>query len=570
MKTKRTIPLLPILSLVCFHITGQTTFYGPTSYLEPSDVPVGFYANGSASFIEDFEDMSLDGGISASSGAILQTGPSPDLMADGVDIDDGAIDGSGTNGSNHFTFSGSVGITYTFDQLKTEAGLVWTDGTSSTAQWTFEAFGAGMVSLGTYGPFQVGDTNNNGQTAEDRFFGVTNPNGIIAIKISQVSGPTGGLEVDHIQYGDNVTTGGGQTTFYGPSAYSQPSDVPVGFYASGSASFIEDFEDMSLDGGISASSGAVLQTGPSPNANADGVDIDDGVIDGSGNNGSNHFTASGATGITYTFNQLRPEAGLVWTDGSPGTQWTFEAFGAGMVSLGTHGPFPLGDTNNNGQTAEDRFFGVTDPNGIIAIKIYQVNGPMGGLEVDHIQYGGSQPLPVELVKFDAHLKNEQVYLNWNTASEINSMGFEIEKSKDGRAWKLIGFMNGNGTTNEAHEYEYRDSNPFLGINYYRLKQIDFDEAYEYSRVVAIKYHDPEKVIQVFPNPFSGSQLNFHLTSKVQSVYLFDLRGQLIRQQAVNQYVYGNYEWLLPNLPAGVYWLMVNAEGEYWAERVVKK
>ncbi len=78
------------------------------------------------------------------------------------------------------------------------------------------------------------------------------------------------------------------------------------------------------------------------------------------------------------------------------------------------------------------------------------------------------------------------------------------------------------------------------------------------------------IIQVFPNPFSGNQLHLHLTSKVQSVRLFDVRGQLIRQQAVNQYVDGNYEWLLPNLPAGVYWLMVNAEGRYWAKKIVKK
>ena len=121
-------------------------------------------------------------------------------LTDSVDADDGAIDGSGTNGHSFFSGSGPGGITFTFDAvalggLPTQAGIVWTDGAGTTL---FEAFGPGGVPLGQIGPVAIADASNFGETAEDRFFGVTNPGGISSIRISNSSG---GIEVDHLQYG---------------------------------------------------------------------------------------------------------------------------------------------------------------------------------------------------------------------------------------------------------------------------------------------------------------------------------------------------------------------------------
>ena len=121
-------------------------------------------------------------------------------MTDSVDADDGSIDGSGTNGHSFFSGSGSTGITFTFDatvlgSLPTQVGILWTDGSGTTL---FEAFGPGGVPLGQIGPVAIADGSFVGETAEDRFFGVTNPGGISAIRISNTSG---GIEVDHLQYG---------------------------------------------------------------------------------------------------------------------------------------------------------------------------------------------------------------------------------------------------------------------------------------------------------------------------------------------------------------------------------
>jgi hypothetical protein len=85
-------------------------------------------------------------------------------------------------------------------------------------------------------------------------------------------------------------------------------------------------------------------------------------------------------GLTFTFPSAVAAAGIVFTDG--GGYGTFEAFGPGMVSLGAIGPVALGGAGS-GVTYDDRYFGVQDPDGIIAIKL-SMDG--GGLEVDHLQF----------------------------------------------------------------------------------------------------------------------------------------------------------------------------------------
>jgi hypothetical protein len=178
---------------------GSPTFLGPTPYLSKADSPFVADINAAHVYLEDFECGVLRvPGVTPSDGSVIPPGFAG--LIDSVDADDGAIDGSGLNGHSFFTGSGATGITFTFSQaalgaFPTEVGIVWTDG-GGTA--TFEAFDSLGASLGVIGPVAIGDASNAGETAEDRFFGVTFPGGISAIKISNTAG---GLEVDHLQYG---------------------------------------------------------------------------------------------------------------------------------------------------------------------------------------------------------------------------------------------------------------------------------------------------------------------------------------------------------------------------------
>jgi hypothetical protein len=126
-------------------------------------------------------------------------------------------------------------------------------------------------------------------------------------------------------------------------------------------------------------------------------------------------------------------------------------------------------------------------------------------------YGLTSSLPVELLSFKGNLVDNQIILDWITASELNNLGFEIQKSNEGREWRIIDFVEGQGTSAIINEYRYNDLSPLSGINYYRLKQIDFDGAFEYSDVIAIEYANSEKNIQIFPNP-SNKLINIQINN----------------------------------------------------------
>lgn len=190
---------------------AAATFYGPTPYLSFADSP--FKALVLKQFyVETFEDGTLNTpGVNISNNqpggsALGVIGPGP--TEDSVDADDGAIDGLGRSGHSYASLTnqgyGSFGLTVTFSAaalggLPTYAGLVWTDG-SQTAPTLFEAFDAAGNSLGTIGPIKIGDDSFAGTTAEDRFFGVSDPNGISKITIRD-PGSINNLEIDHLQYG---------------------------------------------------------------------------------------------------------------------------------------------------------------------------------------------------------------------------------------------------------------------------------------------------------------------------------------------------------------------------------
>jgi len=174
-------------------------------YLSAADSP---YNPGDFSYfhLEDFEDGLLNTpGVTGSAGGVTSVvfGPS---IHDSVDGDDGFIDGSGLNGDSYFAGSGGSGINFTFDDtvlgtLPTVAGIVWTDG-GFGASVTFEAYDASDILLDALTLMNVGDFSNNGETAEDTFFGISHGGGISRIFISNTGG---GIEVDHLQYGGSAS-----------------------------------------------------------------------------------------------------------------------------------------------------------------------------------------------------------------------------------------------------------------------------------------------------------------------------------------------------------------------------
>jgi len=119
--------------------------------------------------------------------------------------------------------------------------------------------------------------------------------------------------------------------------------------------------------------------------------------------------------------------------------------------------------------------------------------------------GSNGALPVELTSFNAAIRNGLVDLKWETATEVNNYGFEVERKSTNADWSKIGFVEGHGSTNSPKYYSYSDKPEGTGKIAYRLKQIDNDGQFEYSPEVEVLVDNlPNGFVleQNYPNPFN--------------------------------------------------------------------
>ncbi|MBK7500710.1 MAG: S8 family peptidase [Ignavibacteriales bacterium] len=176
-------------------------------------------------------------------------------------------------------------------------------------------------------------------------------------------------------------------------------------------------------------------------------------------------------------------------------------------------------------------------------------------------------LPVELTSFSALAIGQTVKLNWNTATEINNYGFEIERKVASLQsaiynYEKIGFINGNGNSNSPKSYSYQDNGVSAGKYLYRLKQIDNDGQFEYSEEIEIDLGLPTEyeLTQNYPNPFNPStkirysipNVGSGLAQTVLKVY--DVLGNEIATLVDDYRAAGSYEveFDASSLSTGVY------------------
>jgi len=197
------------------------------------------------------------------------------------------------------------------------------------------------------------------------------------------------------------------------------------------------------------------------------------------------------------------------------------------------------------------------------------NTPDAGFDLDAIE--ALDVIPVELVSFTAECVEDAVVLNWQTATETNNEGFEIERSqkskvKNQNEWMKTGYVEGNGTTTESHQYSFIEKKIQPGKYQYRLKQIDFDGTYKYSKIIDAEVFSPGEfsLEQNYPNPFNpATTMKFSVPKKtIVTLKVYDILGNVIATLVNDEKAAGVYTLKFngEKLSSGLYFYILNAGG----------
>jgi hypothetical protein len=182
-------------------------------------------------------------------------------------------------------------------------------------------------------------------------------------------------------------------------------------------------------------------------------------------------------------------------------------------------------------------------------------------------------LPVKLLHFKGEIVGKTNVLDWQTATEINSQAFWIERSDDGVSFKMIGVQTAAGTSSDILKYQFVDTNPNAKC-YYRLRMVDRDGSFEYSNVITLnRKMEYSSIISLYPNPTSATvNLSYTIpTNGIVTIYIVDLLGREVFSTKANQLagIY-NQNIDLTELSGGMYFVILEAENRRTVREIIKK
>lgn len=253
------------------------------------------------------------------------------------------------------------------------------------------------------------------------------------------------------------------------------------------------------------------------------------------------------------------------TDGVP--DWLEDDDGDGQLNFvdpdnGTY----YRDSDNDGIV--DLFD--SDQNGVEYGGVSGVPDNDGDTFPNQIDSDDTITLPVELTFFIAEVDQQKVNVLWQTSVEINNDYFEVLRSTNGNDFFKIGEVEGHGNSNKLIDYKFTDSKPENGINYYRLRQVDFDGESELSGIVQVLVELAPFDLTVYPNSVSDVlNLRFNANAADVHIRLIDPRGSIIDDisgNSVNED--GTITINVSNLNSGIYYLHVYAGGKTFVNKII--
>jgi len=197
----------------------------------------------------------------------------------------------------------------------------------------------------------------------------------------------------------------------------------------------------------------------------------------------------------------------------------------------------------------------------------QTVGPSGGDlqgQIGHQFCPGT--LPVSLLQFKGELQNEQVLLNWSTATEINNSKFIIERTTDLSYWNEIGEVKGARNSTSINNYQFIDFSAPAGIVYYRLRQVDIDGQFTFSEVISINLNKDQ--VTIAPNPFEDHFIIYTNMSSPVAIQIQDVLGKVLYNE--NRSEERGEIVIHPDLPPGTYFLTLQSDDWIEQKKIIRK
>lgn len=472
----------------------------------------------------------------------------------------GTITNSGTigitgTGSSTINFNGSNSVTATWGTQTTSNFNVNIASTKTVALGSALSIGSGRT-VTVNGRLDCGTNNITGAGAftltSGGTLGVGSTNGITS------SGASGNIQVT----GTRTFPGGGNYEYNGSSAQSTGTGLPTPLSGtlfinnsngvsltnattiSGTLNFqsgtlLSNNNTLTLSGTVSnASSSSFVCTcttsGPATSGGVTRTVTTSGFLFPVGPSTSSYMpatiaTSSGSAPFTVRVLNL---ANANNASAAVQRMWNITGSGTASLTLQWNASEEGGSFDPSGALRIGRYTGGT-PSWVEVSASYNAGGPSATASISawgtNFGVGTASSLPIKLISFNATRQNNQAQLTFSTATEENNNFFAIERSGNGTDFRTIGKVNGAGTTTSIQNYTFSDETPLSGINYYRLKQVDFDGQFSYSPVVNVVF-DNKAGIRLAPTPVQD-QLRVELDEMFQEDaqwQLYDFAGRLVQ------------------------------------------
>ena len=189
----------------------------------------------------------------------------------------------------------------------------------------------------------------------------------------------------------------------------------------------------------------------------------------------------------------------------------------------------------------------------------------GGSNWSNFGFGGSvaNPLPVKLTAFNVSCDENQINVEWTTASEQNSSHFVVEKSRDLINWSSVSRVEAAGQSNQEIKYNSTDLNGSNGVFYYRLKQVDFNGESEFYGPISVSCESDINAMIVYPNPSKGIftvEVSWNENAASTQIQIIDMTGKVIHEKDLNLNTgTTQVEFNPENLQMGMYLIRLNSD-----------